>query len=185
VIRGTDKGIWDRIRLIPFNVSIPEDEQDKELANKLMAELPGILAWAVRGCLEWQRVGLGVAEQVRQATDTYRAEMDVLATFLDERCFVAPTASTPASALYGAYRAWCEDAGEHLTSQRAFGLRLKERGFRNERVGRDKIHTWFGVGLPEPSYARFSLDGGPREADSSAPVGNGVTAANSDDWEVV
>jgi putative DNA primase/helicase len=74
VIRGTDKGIWDRIRPIPFTVSIPEERQDKELANKLMTELAGILAWAVRGCLEWQRTGLGVPEEVREATEGYRTE---------------------------------------------------------------------------------------------------------------
>src|SRR4029077_1878469 len=53
-IYGTDKGIWRRIRLVPFNVTIPDADQDKELPNKLRCELPGILAWALKGCLEWQ-----------------------------------------------------------------------------------------------------------------------------------
>jgi hypothetical protein len=101
-----------------------------------MTELPGILAWAVRGCLEWQRTGLGVAEEVREATEGYRTEMDVLAAFLDECCTVAPTASTSARELYAAYRAWCEEGGERWASHKAFGLRLKERGFTSERVGR-------------------------------------------------
>jgi len=55
---GTDNAIWDRIRLIPFNVTIPPEEQDKNLTEKLEAELPGILAWAVEGCLAWQKEGM-------------------------------------------------------------------------------------------------------------------------------
>ncbi|MBV9452643.1 MAG: hypothetical protein JOZ19_00760 [Rubrobacter sp.] len=80
-IRGTDPAIWDRIRLVPFDVRIPSGEVDRELPEKLKAELPGILAWAVRGCLDWQKNGLGEPEEVRAATEAYRAEMDVLVAF--------------------------------------------------------------------------------------------------------
>src|SRR5437867_6039937 len=76
VIRGTDKAIWDRIRLVPFTVRIPDAEQDKALGEKLRAELPGILRWVVDGCLAWQRDGLGMPAEVQEATATYRAEMD-------------------------------------------------------------------------------------------------------------
>jgi len=82
VIRGTDEGIWRRIRLVPFTVVIPEEEQDTTVPEKLRAELPGILAWAVRGCLAWQQEGLPVPEEVQQATAGYREEMDTFGRFL-------------------------------------------------------------------------------------------------------
>jgi hypothetical protein len=87
-IRGTDAAIWRRIRLVPWTVSIPPAQQDKKLPEKLRSELPGILAWVVRGCLQWRRKGLQAPEEVRQATGNYRSEMDVLAAFLEEYCIL-------------------------------------------------------------------------------------------------
>jgi hypothetical protein len=104
----------------------------------------------VQGCLEWQRIGLQPPEEVRRATGKYRAEMDVLAAFIDEECIVADHASATAKALYGAYKAWCEDNGERPESQRRFGGRLKERGFENGKItaGPYKGYVeWYGIGL--------------------------------------
>jgi putative DNA primase/helicase len=78
-IRGTDSAIWRRMKLIPFKVEIPASEKDGTLGEKLKAEAPGILAWAVRGCLEWQRMGLEEPECVQKATGDYAEEMDVVA----------------------------------------------------------------------------------------------------------
>src|SRR5205823_5527169 len=128
-IRGTDKGIWDRIRLIPFMVRIPEAEQDKRLLEKLRAELPGILRWAVDGCLAWQRDGLGTATAVREATEGYRQEMDVLGRFIEECCVVEPRATVKSSSLYEAYKKWCDETRENALAQRTFSQRLVERGF--------------------------------------------------------
>jgi putative DNA primase/helicase len=76
VIRGTDHAIWRRPKLVPFKVTIPQHEWDTTLPDKLKAEWPGILAWAVQGCLEWQTSGLGIPKEVEQATEEYRADMD-------------------------------------------------------------------------------------------------------------
>ena len=103
VIRGTDHAIWRRICLVPFKVTIPAAEQDPQLAQKLRTELPGILAWAVRGALEWQRQGLNAPAAVLAATETYRGEMDTLGDFLEERCVVETEASVSAKAIYTAY----------------------------------------------------------------------------------
>ena len=84
VIRGTDNAIWDRIRLIPFDLRISEEQEDCGLPGRLREELPGILAWAVGGCLSWQAHGLGLPTEVKIASATYRAEMDQLAAFLSE-----------------------------------------------------------------------------------------------------
>lgn len=145
VIRGTDCAIWRRIRLIPFTVTIPEKEQDKDLVRKLKQELPGILAWAVRGCFDWQRSGLGDPPAVTEATDEYRQESDALGSFLAECCAIARNAHAPASGLYSAYENWGERNGEQLVSKKAFGMELGERGFtRRKTSGRNH---WEGVGL--------------------------------------
>jgi putative DNA primase/helicase len=145
-IVGTDLAIWRRIRLVPFSVVIPADEQDPCLPEKLRGELPGILAWAVEGCLAWQRDGLGTPQEVQAATEAYRAEQDVLAAFLDDCCIMSEDKQATASALYKAYSEWCKESGEKPLAKRAFGLSLGERGFTPDRayqLGR----LWHGVGL--------------------------------------
>ena len=149
VIRGTDRAIWDRIRLVPFVVRIPTDEQDKHLRDKLIAEAPGILAWAVQGCLDWQRDGLTEPSEVRAATDSYRAEMDVIGAFIEDACLVDPDTSETAGILYSAYHKWCEANGERAFTQTMFGRRLTERGFDAVQLGRDRKRTWIGISLRE------------------------------------
>ena len=150
-IRGTDHAIWRRIKLVPFEVRIPDDEKDKELSEKLREELPGILAWIVRGCLDYQELGLGEPEKVEKATAGYRAEMDVLAAFIEDRCVLQAGAETPATPLYKAYREWCEEAGEQPEKQTAFGRRLGERGdltgFSYTQGPHKGRKGWRGIGL--------------------------------------
>lgn len=145
VVRGQDHGIWRRIHLVPFEVTIPDREKDTTLAEKLKAERPGILRWLVEGCRAWQRDGLEPPDEVRAATRTYRAEMDVLADFLAERCIVKADAEVKAAALYTEFVAWSRGNGEHELSQKALGGRLRERGFINERKSGGFI--WHGLGL--------------------------------------
>lgn len=132
-IRGQDYAIWRRVRLIPFEVVVPPERQDKDLPAKLREELPGILAWAVRGCLEWLAGGLGEPERVKAATAEYREESDILADFLASTCREEHGSQVAASDLYARYRTWCEGNGEREFSQTAFGRMLAERGFRRKR----------------------------------------------------
>lgn len=132
-VKGTDLAIWRRIHLVPFNVTIPEEEQDKHLAERLREELPGILRWAVEGCLDWQAEGLAPPEEVTAATAQYRQEMDVLGDFLEERCILDEREATPAAKLYDEYQNWCERAGEKSAGTRGFGLALGERGFARKK----------------------------------------------------
>ncbi|NPV90533.1 MAG: DNA primase [Firmicutes bacterium] len=146
-VRGTDLGIWRRIRLVPFNVTIPDHEQDKNLTEKLKTELPGILAWAVEGCLAWQREGLGIPEEVRHATEDYRAEMDVLAGFLEERCVsTISKAKVAVGNLYNEYQDWCQGTGTDSLSLREFNSRLTSRGFCKKKGTTGRIY-WQGLGL--------------------------------------
>ncbi len=148
-VRGTDHAIWRRLRLIPFDIVIPDAEQDKMLPKKLEAELKGILAAAVQGCLEWQRLGLGLPDEVKQATEAFRIEQDVLGAFISDVCRVSPEYRERASSLYAGFRSWCERTGEHDPGQRKFGLAMSERGFqRFTNAG-----TWYrGIELAVEGY---------------------------------
>jgi putative DNA primase/helicase len=143
-IRGTDEGIWSRVRLVPFSVFLPAAERDKHLLDKLRAEAAGILAWAIQGCLDWQRVGLDEPDEVIEATDQYRAEQDVLSDFLTTCCIASPTAVAPATDLYNAFLQY---TGEQGISQTAFGRKLSEKGFTRERSSATGRMQWRGVGL--------------------------------------
>ena len=151
VIRGTDDAIWDRVRLIPFGQRFDGARRDLKLPEKLREELPGVLAWMVQGCLEWQREGLGEPEKVRAATEGYRAEQDVLAAFIEERCIVGSEAWVKFSDLYGAYQHWCEEAGEKAETKRRLGNRLKERGFEPDR-GTGNVPIRRGIGLRDDRH---------------------------------
>ncbi len=82
------------------------------LGEKLKAELPGILAWAVKGCLEWQEQGLGTPEEVKSATEDYRNEMDSLGEFLTDCCIEDPSCEVRTKDLYEAHFNWCERNSE-------------------------------------------------------------------------
>ena len=145
-IKGTDEGIWSRISLVNFNVFIPEAERDRSLGEKLKAEWSGILAWAVRGCLAWQRDGLQEPTAVKEATARYRSDMDVLGDFIEEKCVEFPEAWAKVSELYKAYDTWAKASGEKALNKKDFGTRLGERGFESKRGAQG---AWLrrGVGL--------------------------------------
>jgi putative DNA primase/helicase len=146
IIRGTDAAIWNRIRLVPFNVSIPEKEQDKDLPNKLLEELPGILAWAVAGCLDWQRNGLGKPTEVAEATRDYREEMDILQQFIDDCCVTGSACEADSGDLYSTYTSWCERNGEKPVAQRTLGVKLRDKGFVPKKATAGK-RQWLGIGI--------------------------------------
>jgi putative DNA primase/helicase len=144
VIRGTDHGTWRRIKLVPFTVTIPEEEKDPDLLAKLQAEASGILAWCVAGCLAWQRDGFEEPEEVTQATTAYRAEQDEVAGFVAEVCFVHRDAKVQASVLYKRFVEW---SGDDEMTQRAFTQAMEDRGFVSEPgTGNRKFYK--GIGLP-------------------------------------
>jgi putative DNA primase/helicase len=147
VIRGTDHAIWRRIKLVPFEVTIPENERDLRLIDKLKTELPGILAWAVKGCLKWQENGLGTPDEVKTATEDYRNEMDVLSDFLNDCCIEGPSLELKTKDLYPVYCNWCERNGDRPLAKRTLGLKLKERGFLPAKVNPDRSRGWSGIGL--------------------------------------
>lgn len=148
VVRGGDFAIWRRIHLIPFTVTIPPEEQDRTLPDKLLAELPGILNWALDGCRAWQAQGLMPPDEVKAATAEYRREMDLMQDFLDACCVVQPAARGPQPTLYAGYRAWAEAAGHHPMSGNKFGRKLGERGFEKRQGAAGRVE-YLGIGLRE------------------------------------
>jgi putative DNA primase/helicase len=149
-ISGTDKANWRRIKLVPFTVTIPDEEKDKKLLDKLKTELPGILAWAVRGFLAWQKHGLGEPEEVTKATDAYRVEQDTLAEFLATCCVIHPEIKVRTSALLDAYVEW---SGDHEMTAKAFTAKMAEKKYASGR-GTGGLHFYHGVGLPTGSSDR-------------------------------
>jgi len=119
-INNTDHGIWRRIQAIPFNRKFAAEEQDKDLGDKLTAELPGILNWAIKGCLDWQQQGLNPPKIVLEQVSAYKTEMDSIAQFVEQECDIDPETRHPASKLYEAYRHFCQAIGRKPQSTNAF-----------------------------------------------------------------
>lgn len=147
-IRGTDHAIWRRIRLIPFLVTIPQNERDMDLSEKLLQELPGIFAWAVEGAKIYQEEGLGVPYEIKAATEQYRAEQDLIGEFIVEHCEIRLDATITNSNLYGAYKEHCLEMGEVFISQKAFTAKLKERGYEQKRRTAG-VRTWSGIKIKQ------------------------------------
>ncbi|MEC2219682.1 phage/plasmid primase, P4 family, partial [Bacillus subtilis] len=156
IVKGSDEGIWRRIRLVPFTVTIPKEKVDKKLPQKLAAEMPGILRWAVDGCLKWQREGLKEPEVIRKATEGYREDMDILGPYMSERCVVHPSAKIEAKELYKDYKNWCYENDEIELKNRAFYRQIEIRGFKKENGAKNKVF-FYGIGLNKyQSHLNFS-----------------------------
>ena len=149
VIRGSDNAIWRRIMFLKFPLELAKEERDEDLPDKLWEEAPGILSWLVNGCLAWQRQGLDAPQEVLDATDEYRAEMDVLQEFLKDKCIIGKDLSAPAGALYDAYGEWADEQGlkeKERLKQRTFGACLGERNFHKDK-STGGVRIWRGLGL--------------------------------------
>jgi putative DNA primase/helicase len=144
-IQGVDHGIWRRIHLIPFDVTIPTDEIDRDLPNKLRAELPGILAWAVQGCREWQEQGLNVPTSIANATAAYRAEMDIIAEFLNDSCSFDASKKAALGKLYDEYKKWADKACQDVVGKKMFGNLMRQKGYSQSKSG--GVRYWNGIKL--------------------------------------
>jgi putative DNA primase/helicase len=151
IIRGTDKAIWNRIKTIPFTVTIPPDEMDKGLLVKLKAEAEGILAWMVEGFLRWMKEGLGDPPEVTEAGATWRDEMDPLRDFLADSCDLHPDAFCQVTELRQAYERWAEANGEKYPLQRTKFIE------RLEQLGCTRVQHRFEKGSPERGWRGISL----------------------------
>lgn len=147
IIHGTDYAIWRRIKLVPFEITIPEEERDPKMLEKLLQEKKGILSWAVEGCLRWQKEGLGMPDAVKEATTGYRNEMDVLSQFISDTCKTSGDLQVPSQDLYNAFEKWCSSNGEQQITRRKFTQRLQDAGFETVRIGSDRKRGLRGLAL--------------------------------------
>ena len=137
LIRGSHKpliadetdGAWRRIRLVPFDLSLTEDKVDPKLEAQLMEEIEGIFAWAVRGCVAWQKEGLAPSPRVNSASAGYRSECDLIGEFL-EAYMLDPQGQISQQTLWDQWRVWCEKNGIREGSKKAFTRKLEGRGVR-------------------------------------------------------
>jgi putative DNA primase/helicase len=131
--------------MVPFEAEFNEASRDRDLARKLRAEAEGILAWAVQGCLAWQRDGLGSCTKVDAATNDYLSEMHPLRGWLDEHCLLDPTAITRAGELWESYSRWCTATTSKRLTAREYGDALRAIGVTQHRDKNGK--TWAGLAL--------------------------------------
>ena len=138
-LRAVDEAMRRRFNLLPFTVTIPKEERDQNFLEKLTAELSGILAWMIEGCLMWQRDGLRPPQAVSQATDEYLKSEDALMQWFVESCVA--DASSPGlftSELYSSFKHWSADAGEYVISRKRFSQRLESI---SEVLGIEKVEN--------------------------------------------
>jgi len=150
-IKGTDHAIWRRIKLVPFTYKIPEEKQDKKYREKhLIPEASGILNWLIQGCLKWQSKGLDTPEEITEATNLYKGEMDILSSFIDEECVIDPLKTVAVKDMYGRYMEWSIINKENPVGKREFNERLREKGYFTKR-GTANTLEWIGITLSQNS----------------------------------
>lgn len=158
---ATDAALWRRVQLVPFSVVIPEERRDRDLASRIGTdEAAGVLAWIVRGCVEWQRVGLAPPAVVREQTEAYRASEDVISAFLEERCVRLPAASVKAGAFYEAFTGWCKSNGHRAASSRDFATEIMARGFERADVSTGRVYRGVGLRRDEDESGASGASGG-------------------------
>lgn len=149
-IRGQDEGVWRRIRLVPWTVSIPPEERDQHLEAKLWAERAGILNWALDGVRMWLDGGLRPPVAVLDATAEYREDQDPLGIWLAQETEPVEGSNTQATRLYAAYRRWCGENAVEPMSTTLFGRMLTERGYSKIKSG---IVHYRGIQLTDEASA--------------------------------
>jgi putative DNA primase/helicase len=146
-LRGVNEAIRRRFNLIPFTVTIPENERDEELPGKLKSEWPGILQWMIDGCSSWISEGLNAPDAVRQATDDYLAAEDTFEQWIEEKCAVDRSYFATIAELFASWKVWTEAAGEFTGSQKRLSQKLEARGFQRDRRGGARNRGFYGIAL--------------------------------------
>lgn len=142
-VSGDDPAVWRRILVVPFDVTIPEEERDGSLPDRLRAAAPAVLAWAYQGWLEYQEQGLNPPEAVRVRTDEYKAASDVLGRFLEERTTQAERGTVMARELFRAWSSWCHSNGHRddtVGSEVSFSTSMAARGYAKKRSSQGQLY---------------------------------------------
>lgn len=157
-IRNIDEAMRRRFHMVPFTVTIPPAKRDKTLTDRLLAERNGILAWAIEGCLEWQRIGLKPPAAVQAATDEYFDDEDAIGRWMADACVTGPGCTELVATLYGAWKVWAEAAGEYVGSIRRFSENLTTRGFEKWREPVSTQRGFRGIALKAASRSTTDME---------------------------
>jgi putative DNA primase/helicase len=151
IIDEASDGIWDRVHKMEWSVRIPDNEQNTHLLEDLKVEWPGILKWAVDGCLKWKKNGrLIPTESIRKQTEEYRINMNPLKTFIDDECVIGPELSVGVIELKSVYDTWLNINGyDERLSAKDFSALMRESGYKKgtARINGKVVKCWFGIGL--------------------------------------
>lgn len=146
VIRGTDEGIWRRVRLVPFNRRFEGASEDRNLGETLAGERSGILNWIIEGCLLWQQEGLGMPSVVQEAVQEYRSDEDILGQFFQRTIIQDREGHIPVDGLYASYQGWTSDQNAHyVLDKNRFNRRVRERQIASGQGERGGIRSWLGI----------------------------------------
>jgi len=166
-VSAEDGAMWGRIRMLPFDRTIPLDKREPALKARLKDTKetgPAILAWAVKGCLMWQQEGLKAPKRVNEATDSYRQSQDIIGDFIEAYIEACEGETLPRSKVYEAYKEWCDKSGERSLTQTTLTQKLLERGWKEGPRGRER--TFAGYKLKKTEYP----DDGQEETSIGASV---------------
>lgn len=152
-IRNVDEAMRRRLHMIPFTVTIPPAKRDKKLPERLLAERDGILAWALQGCLEWQRIGLRPPAAVMSATEDYFEAEDAMGRWMDERCERGASCWAGSTDLFTNWKAWADGNGEYAGSMKRFSEMLNARGF--EKIKTNSIRGFRGISIKDTKTDLF------------------------------
>lgn len=163
---GADSAMRRRLRVIPFEVEIPEADQDGDLAAKLADEAPGILAWAIEGAREWYEQGLGNCPAVEAASAASSQAADPVGQFLEDECVRDPDAFIPAADVAEAYGRWAEAYRQPELGATRLGNALSKHGLQTGReyVNGKRVRVRLGVRFASERSNGTARDGFSRES---------------------
>jgi putative DNA primase/helicase len=145
-LRTVDPAVRRRFNLVPFTVQIPEAEQDKELPEKLKTEWPGILRWAIEGCVEWQRIGLAPPPCVTEATEKYLAAEDAVAAWLEDCCTIQTSFVVSKADVRDSWSKWCQQTNQTVGGRNELTEKLEQKGFKGDKgTGGKRIFRGFDL----------------------------------------
>ncbi len=143
-INGTDLGIWRRVVLVPWSITVPLGEQDRRLSDRLEAELPGILRWALQGLTEYLEKGLSpLPAQIAAANSEYQRDSDIVGLWIEDCCVLDRALRTANGKLLNSYSSWAHSSGHRIMSMKSLGDRLREKGLTQWRSG--SVRGWAGI----------------------------------------
>ncbi len=151
-IKGTNKGIWRRVRKIPFeyDFDLDKDKNVNFFEEKLVPEINGVLNWALEGCLKWQQEGMEMPDIVKVAIENYKTDMDPIARFINENCIISETCKAKTGDIYDLYKDWCEENKEYKLSSIKLSKKLADKGFKRDRTM--NFRHWIGIGISDNEH---------------------------------